>query len=56
MVADEGYDPVYGARPLKRAIQHLVLDPLSLDMLDGKFKDGDTIEGGMDKGKIVFSK
>ena len=55
-LADDGYDPVYGARPLKRAIQHLVLDPLSLDMLDGKFKDGDTIEGVMEKGKIAFAK
>ena len=55
-LADEGYDPVYGARPLKRAIQHLVLDPLSLDMLDGKFKDGDTIKGVMEGGKVVFSK
>jgi ATP-dependent Clp protease ATP-binding subunit ClpB len=55
-VADEGYDPVYGARPLKRAIQKLVLDPLSLDLLDGKFKDGDTITGIMEKGRIVFAK
>jgi ATP-dependent Clp protease ATP-binding subunit ClpB len=55
-LADEGYDPVYGARPLKRAIQHLVLDPLSLDMLDGKFKDGDTIKGIMEGGKVMFSK
>jgi ATP-dependent Clp protease ATP-binding subunit ClpB len=55
-VADEGYDPVFGARPLKRAIQHLVLDPLSLDMLDGKFQDGDVIEGAMEKGKVVFRK
>ncbi|MFZ4765299.1 MAG: ATP-dependent chaperone ClpB, partial [Roseimicrobium sp.] len=42
-VADEGYDPVFGARPLKRAIQKFILDPLSLDMLDGKFKDGDVV-------------
>ena len=55
-IADEGYDPVFGARPLKRAIQHLVLDPLSLDMLDGKFKDGDVVNGVIEKGKIVFKK
>ena len=55
-IADEGYDPVFGARPLKRAIQHLVLDPLSLDMLDGKFKDGDVVDGVMEQGKVVFKK
>ena len=54
-IADEGYDPVFGARPLKRAIQHLVLDPLSLDMLDGKFKDGDVVGGVMEKGRIAFT-
>lgn len=55
-VADEGYDPVFGARPLKRAIQKLILDPLSLEMLEGKFKDGDVIEGVMEKGAVVFRK
>jgi ATP-dependent Clp protease ATP-binding subunit ClpB len=55
-VADEGYDPVFGARPLKRAIQKLILDPLSLEMLEGKFKEGDVVEGVMDKGKVVFRK
>jgi ATP-dependent Clp protease ATP-binding subunit ClpB len=55
-VADEGYDPVFGARPLKRAIQKLILDPLSLEMLEGKFKDGDVVEGHMEKGAVVFSK
>ena len=39
----EGYDPAYGARPLKRAIQRLVLDPLALRVLDGQFREGDTI-------------
>ncbi len=55
-IADEGYDPVFGARPLKRAIQKLLLDPLSLEMLDGKFKDGDVVEGVMEKGRVVFKK
>ncbi len=55
-IADEGYDPVFGARPLKRAIQHLVLDPLSLDMLDGKFQEGDIVDGVMEQGKVVFKK
>jgi ATP-dependent Clp protease ATP-binding subunit ClpB len=55
-VADEGYDPVFGARPLKRAIQKLILDPLSLEMLEGKFKDGDVIEGVLHKGAVAFRK
>ena len=55
-VADEGYDPVFGARPLKRAIQKLILDPLSLEMLEGKFRDGDVVEGKLDHGAIVFAK
>ena len=54
-VADEGYDPVFGARPLKRAIQKLILDPLSLDLLEGKFTDGATVEGTVVDGKVVFS-
>ena len=46
LVAREGYDPVYGARPLKRAIQREILDPLSLEILQGRFKEGDHIEVG----------
>src|ERR1700753_3650167 len=38
-LAHEGYDPIYGARPLKRAIQRGLLDPLSLEILGGKFKE-----------------
>jgi ATP-dependent Clp protease ATP-binding subunit ClpB len=44
LIAKHGYDPVYGARPLKRAIQKLVLDPLSMDILEGKFREGQTIK------------
>jgi ATP-dependent Clp protease ATP-binding subunit ClpB len=51
-----GYDPVYGARPLKRVIQHLLLDPLSLDVLEGKFDEGDVIQADVDGGQIVFKK
>jgi ATP-dependent Clp protease ATP-binding subunit ClpB len=40
----EGYDPMYGARPLKRAIQKLVLDPLALRVLDGEFTEGDHVQ------------
>ena len=39
----EGYDPVYGARPLKRTIQRRVLDPLALRVLEGEFREGDTV-------------
>ncbi len=42
-VADEGYDPAYGARPLKRAIQRLVQNPLAIRVLEGEFREGDTI-------------
>jgi ATP-dependent Clp protease ATP-binding subunit ClpB len=43
VIAEEGYDPVYGARPLKRAIQRLVQNPLALHVLEGEFDDGDTV-------------
>ncbi len=55
-IGNQGYDPVYGARPLKRAIQHLLLDPLSLDVLEGKFVDGDVIEAKLEGGEIQFTK
>jgi ATP-dependent Clp protease ATP-binding subunit ClpB len=56
-LAEQGYDPTYGARPLKRAIQRCLLDPLSLDVLDGKFVEGDTIYAELDTSKkVVFSK
>ena len=51
-----GYDPVYGARPLKRVIQSLLLDPLSLEVLDGHFVDGDIIHADLSDGEIVFQK
>ena len=43
LIAEEGYDPAFGARPMKRAIQHMVSDPLAMAFLDGRFSDGDTI-------------
>lgn len=55
-IAEEGYSPVYGARPLKRALQKLVLDPLAMDLLAGKFTEGDHIVVGVSKGEITFSK
>jgi len=53
-IAREGYDPVYGARPLKRAIQKYILDPLSLDILEGKFHEGQTIRVDAKNGKLEF--
>jgi ATP-dependent Clp protease ATP-binding subunit ClpB len=55
-LGNQGYDPIYGARPLKRAIQHALLDPLSLDVLDGRFVDGDVIQARIENGQVVFSK
>ena len=52
----EGYDPVYGARPLKRALQRLLLDPLALRVLDGEFRDGDTVVVDLAADKISFAK
>ncbi len=55
-LASAGYDPVYGARPLKRAIQRDILDPLALAILDGQFREGDTIAADEKDGRIVFKK
>ena len=52
----EGYDPKFGARPLRRAIQRLIENPLSNEMLKGIFKEGDTIQASMKEGKLVFEK
>ena len=54
-LATEGYDPAYGARPLKRVIQNRLLDPLSLDLLDDRFKDGATITVDIRDGQYTFS-
>ncbi len=56
IIAEAGYDPVYGARPLKRAIQHLLEEPLAMDILAGKFGPEDTIIADAEDGKIVFRK
>jgi ATP-dependent Clp protease ATP-binding subunit ClpB len=57
-VGRAGYDPVYGARPLKRALQRMVLDPLALKVLQGDFAPGDTIKVDVDKSGdlLTFSK
>ena len=54
LIAREGYDPVYGARPLKRAIQKEILDPLSLDILEGKFHEGQRIRVDSKDGALSF--
>ena len=54
-LAEVGNDPVYGARPLKRAIQRELLDPLSLALLEGRFRDGDAIQAELRGGKIAFA-
>jgi ATP-dependent Clp protease ATP-binding subunit ClpB len=55
LLIDEGYDPVYGARPLKRTIQRRVLDPLALQVLEGRFRDGDHVVVDGDGGQLTFS-
>ena len=56
LLADQGFDPLYGARPLKRAITHLVENPLARELLQGRFVDGDTIEVTVQDGALRFSK
>jgi ATP-dependent Clp protease ATP-binding subunit ClpC len=53
-LAHEGFDAVYGARPLRRAIQRLVENPLSKAILGGKFKKGSSIRVDLEKGSVVF--
>ncbi|MCA0902202.1 ATP-dependent chaperone ClpB [Microbulbifer agarilyticus] len=55
-LADVGFDPVYGARPLKRAIQMWIENPLAQDVLSGKFAPGDTIHATLEGDKAVFNK
>ncbi|NLE99570.1 MAG: ATP-dependent chaperone ClpB [Anaerolineales bacterium] len=55
-LADVGYDPVYGARPLKRVIQREVQDPLALALLEGKFGEGDTVRITAQDGRLHFTK
>ena len=54
LLAQTGFDPVYGARPLKRTIQHLVQDPLAMKILDGSVKEGDRITVDAKDGELVF--
>jgi ATP-dependent Clp protease ATP-binding subunit ClpB len=54
-LADKGYDPAYGARPLKRVIQKNLQDPLAEELLAGRIKDGETVEIGATAGVITFN-
>jgi ATP-dependent Clp protease ATP-binding subunit ClpB len=54
LLAIEGFDPVYGARPLKRAIQQRIVQPLAIQLLRGEFHDGDKILADARGGDLVF--
>ena len=56
VLAEAGWDPAYGARPLKRAIQRLLENPLSLELLEGRFADGDTVGVDARDGDLVFER
>src|SRR3954471_6658445 len=55
-LAEAGWDPTYGARPLKRAIQRLLENPLALRLLEGEFAEGDTVRVDAREGELVFQK
>jgi ATP-dependent Clp protease ATP-binding subunit ClpB len=55
-LAEEGYDPVYGARPLKRTIQRLLQDPLAMRILEGEFHEGDTIKVDAKGNELVLTR
>jgi ATP-dependent Clp protease ATP-binding subunit ClpB len=55
LLIEEGYDPIYGARPLKRAIQRLLLDPLALQILEGHLLDGQTLTIDAANGALTFN-
>ena len=54
LLAKEGYDPQFGARPLKRAVQEQLLNPLSMRLLEGEFKPGDRIKVTTNGDSLVF--
>ena len=55
LIAEKGYDPAYGARPLKRTIQRMIQDPLAIKILDGEFKEGDVVKIDTIGDELVFS-
>jgi ATP-dependent Clp protease ATP-binding subunit ClpC len=56
VLAKEGFDPTFGARPLRRAVQRVIEDPLSEEILVGRFSDGDSISACLEDGKVIFTK
>jgi len=56
LIATEGYEPAFGARPLKRAIQRLVQNPLAIELLEGRFMDGDHIRATVEGDHLVFQR
>ena len=54
-LAKKGYDPLYGARPLRRAVERYVEDPLSSKLLRGEFKEGDTIVVDLAEDSLTFN-
>ena len=54
LLADEGYEPQYGARPLKRVIRRFVENPLSMALLEGRFREGDEIRVIREGGRLDF--
>jgi ATP-dependent Clp protease ATP-binding subunit ClpB len=56
LLAEEGWDPAYGARPLKRAIQRLLENPLALELLEGRFAEGDLVRVDAVDGELVFER
>jgi ATP-dependent Clp protease ATP-binding subunit ClpB len=55
LIADKGYDPVYGARPLKRTIQRLIQDPLAVKILEGEFGEGDRVKVDTEADELIFT-
>ena len=56
LLGNLGYDPTYGARPLKRVIQKQLVDRLALKLLEGEFREGDTVRVDAEGGELEFSK
>jgi ATP-dependent Clp protease ATP-binding subunit ClpB len=56
VIAEAGWDPTYGARPLKRALQRMVENPLALRLLEGEFSDGDAVRVDARDGELVFER
>src|SRR5690606_41805720 len=55
LLAEKGYDPVYGARPLKRVIQKEIADPLAMAMLEGRYEDGSTVKVDAEGSTLVLA-